>query len=483
MLNSLIIGLITAAFAQEVSVTLEPLEDWATFAQRVFPTDVRVSAKISDPVLFEKDSQSDFIPASVTKMITTAAVLAKLGGDHRFETQMIWHQAGNEARNVVLTGNGDPTFKEKDFAEFAAHLKSQGIEIIRGPVVVQSADSRWDDEVIPPGNRDENLVWCFGAQPASFMIDQNCALAAVTAVNQGSWYEPGIADPIKVDLKTDKYNDFEITRDGDGYLIKGKVNPVYFPIYLDLRVLRPLNRARALFQNALIQAGFQFTIEEGEMRELVGKTYTHFSQPLRDLLKPMVKTSLNPPLEALQRQLGRKFGGSTGTLLEESTRVIQEFITTEFPQNGHAPTFVDGSGLSRDNFVSATWIYDFLQEMKKKDYFQDFLAALAVGGKDGTLKRRWVGTEAEGRVFAKTGTLDGHSNIAGYLTDQLTPFVLLNDYDPTKVGVSKVRKAQNEMVLRWFKTTGVATDASTAAAAKSSMPDFSEHEFLVRDIQ
>lgn len=427
-----------------------PQMDWQRFAGSVFPVGVRVGAKIHDPVVYETDSQSDFIPASVTKIATLAAVLGKLGPDHRFETTLTWSQSGDEAKSVRLVGDGDPSLKAEIFKTFAEQLKNAGVGVIRGPIIVEASDPRLDDEVIPPGNRDDNLVWCFGAQPASFNIDHNCGLVAVTSLTAGSWYDPGIGHPIRVELEAGKTNDFEIVRDGDGYSITGTGNLNTFPVYLDLRVLRPIDRARALFQNALSSVGIGFTIEPGETREVQGLSYTHYSEPLKDLVKPIIKSSLNPPLESLQRALGKKFGGS-GALVEEGAKVIAEYLGSEISSTARSPVFVDGSGLSRSNFITASWIYDFLVQMKSKTYFDHFLKALSVGGVDGTLKRRWVGTIAEGKVFGKTGTLTGHSNVVGYLTDSLVPFVLLNDYDGDKIPVWKVRNAQNKMVLKWFE--------------------------------
>ncbi|MCM0607313.1 MAG: D-alanyl-D-alanine carboxypeptidase [Xanthomonadaceae bacterium] len=255
------------------------------------------------------------------------------------------------------------------FTEFAKKLKESGVTLIRGPVVVEASDPRFDDEVIPPGNLDENLVWCFGAQPASFNIDQNCGLVAVTSLIAGSWFDSGFGQTIRVELEAEKTNDFEITREGDGYFISGTANLATFPTYLDLRVLRPIDRAHSLFQNVLIAEAISFTIELGETSEVEVKSCTHFSEPLSEIIKPIVKSSLNQPLEALQR-----------ALVKEGAKVITEFLSTEIKTTSRLPVFVDGSGLSRSNFINANRVYDFLIQMKSKTYFDSFLKALSVGG-------------------------------------------------------------------------------------------------------
>jgi D-alanyl-D-alanine carboxypeptidase/D-alanyl-D-alanine-endopeptidase (penicillin-binding protein 4) len=72
---------------------------------------------------------------------------------------------------------------------------------------------------------------------------------------------------------------------------------------------------------------------------------------------------------------------------------------------------VDGSGLSRHNLVPPATFVSLLRAMAGSA-LRD---VLPVGGRSGTLRRRFVGTAAEGRVLAKTGTMGGVSGLSGYL--------------------------------------------------------------------
>jgi len=456
---------------------------WHDFAAQVFPKEVGLGAKIGHPVVFESDVRRYFIPASVTKMITAATALQALGGDFKFQTQLKWKQVGTEAHEVELIGDGDPSLTLKSLQEIAAAFKQNGVLSVVGSVRVRAADPIWNTSEVPSGNLNENLVWCYGAQPSAIMIDTNCALYAVTGERQGHWFESGVSDSVQVDLQKGSSNQIDIKLAGDHYVITGTVNTKTLPFYYDLRVLHPMRRAQVLMTQALSQAGMIFKSHEDlkDVETIVEKSFTLSSLPLRELLPFYIKPSLNPPMEMIHRQLGRKSTLAEGTLLEKSVTAVMQFLESEFKSEGSRPYFADGSGLSRSNFLNAEWVYDFLNQQKQKPYFKELLGALSVGGKDGTLKERWTGTVAEGHVFAKTGTLNGHSNVVGYLGESLTPFVLLNDFVGQPVELWKVRDAQNKMVLKWFEDEAQTPTGILSGLGRRAKP--LKHEFLIRDIE
>lgn len=76
----------------------------------------------------------------------------------------------------------------------------------------------------------------------------------------------------------------------------------------------------------------------------------------------------------------------------------------------------DGSGMSAYNRVSPRAMTRFLQWTMSQPWGEAWRATLPVGGRDGTLSRRFVGTPLEGRIFAKTGSLNGVNALAGFLT-------------------------------------------------------------------
>ena len=99
-------------------------------------------------------------------------------------------------------------------------------------------------------------------------------------------------------------------------------------------------------------------------------------------------------------------------------------IVLRYLENRGIPTthqvFVDGSGVSRYNLTNAETIIRVLEEMYRDQVnFPVFLGSLAVAGKDGTLAHRMGATPADGKVMAKSGTMNGISALSGYVTTPL----------------------------------------------------------------
>ena len=129
-----------------------------------------------------------------------------------------------------------------------------------------------------------------------------------------------------------------------------------------------------------------------------------FSAPLLELLNHTLQVSDNTYAEALLRELGSN--GTVGTALAACHVALSKAgVLLAGVQH------VDGSGLSRHNLIPPVTFVSLLRTMARSPLRN----VLPVGGRSGTLKHRFIGTAAEGRVFAKTGTEDGVSGLSGYL--------------------------------------------------------------------
>jgi D-alanyl-D-alanine carboxypeptidase/D-alanyl-D-alanine-endopeptidase (penicillin-binding protein 4) len=136
------------------------------------------------------------------------------------------------------------------------------------------------------------------------------------------------------------------------------------------------------------------------------------SPPLSVLLSLMDVPSDDFFAEMLAKQLGVRFGGAGNTTA--GAGVIKQVIGGY----GVHPHIVDGSGLSRADQSSPGQVVALLRKIWHTDVGRVLTASLPVVGVSGTVAGMGLRTPAQGRCFAKTGTLNNVTNLAGYCAAQ-----------------------------------------------------------------
>lgn len=133
--------------------------------------------------------------------------------------------------------------------------------------------------------------------------------------------------------------------------------------------------------------------------------------PLADDAAIINKISQNLHAELLLRRLGRIAG--TGSLADGGAVVRDMLARAGVPRSGY--DFSDGSGMSTYNRTAPRATVAFLRWVAAQPWGAQWRSTLPVGGVDGTLSRRFKGTSLEGRIFAKTGTLNASNALSGYM--------------------------------------------------------------------
>ncbi|MCX5649647.1 MAG: D-alanyl-D-alanine carboxypeptidase/D-alanyl-D-alanine-endopeptidase, partial [Planctomycetota bacterium] len=114
-----------------------------------------------------------------------------------------------------------------------------------------------------------------------------------------------------------------------------------------------------------------------------------------------------------------------------------------------APADRDGSGLSKENRLTALAVTELLALMYER-HGEAFIGTLAVAGEDGSLRSRMRGTAAEGNVYGKTGYVAGVSALSGYVRTRSGRWVafsiLMNDVPWG--GLWRARLAQDKVCIR-----------------------------------
>jgi D-alanyl-D-alanine carboxypeptidase/D-alanyl-D-alanine-endopeptidase (penicillin-binding protein 4) len=167
--------------------------------------------------------------------------------------------------------------------------------------------------------------------------------------------------------------------------------------------------------------------------------------PLIEDLTHTNKVSQNLHAELFLRRLGLIEG--TGSIEDGEAMVRAMLARAGVPRAGF--DFSDGSGMSTYNRLAPRAVVTFLRWIAAQPWGAAWRATLPVGGADGTLRNRFKGTLLEGRLTAKTGTLNASNALSGYLTAKsgqtLTFSAFANDV-PSDASATKAMDAALELI-------------------------------------
>jgi D-alanyl-D-alanine carboxypeptidase/D-alanyl-D-alanine-endopeptidase (penicillin-binding protein 4) len=383
---------------------------------------MQVVAASDGDVLFAHNAEKLFNPASNTKMLTTAAALTHLGGDYRYATTLHGPEpdiAGVIHGDVELRGSGDPSLSTNDIGELARAVAARGITRIEGGIVASGRfrDPAHPSEAVGEGalilNRNTFTVRVRPTEPGHHaVVDVQPALPEWVVIENGV---TTVGGKKKTRIRYDQ------RRDQDGVRLvvtaRGRVNE-RSDDWARRRLPDGTLYAAATLRRALTDFGVDVTgsIRAGQLPGDAPLVAEHHSAPLSEICRVSNKESNNFVAEAIFKTVGGELFGLPGTL-DKGTRAVDELLTPlGIPVGSY--TIENGSGLTHANRIQPSALTKLLRNLHfDLAVAPEFEASLAVGGIDGTIRGRFLGTDAVGLVRAKTGTLDSVSALSGYVGD------------------------------------------------------------------
>lgn len=439
--------------------------DWPSVLDPSGDSPIVFGAAIEGPEPFLKNSDHLFAPASVTKVLMTATSIEELSPLFHFETKLDWDQSGNTAKNLVVTGDGDPSWGmravddayDSQIMRWVKVLRDKGVEAIEGKIEFKLSDARLAKREIPTSWEDEDLNYCYGAVVEGFNLNENCGSFELSSASSGKWLEDQIGIPVSVRLTRSSVTDIVVRRNFNfetrkfSFSLTGKWDGSTY--VQRLPIPDPGRWIHDLLVQRLRLAGVEF-LEERE-----GGGYEHHSEllagaPLYKMIKGINKPSINMGADGLLRALGRIKGNSDLSSLWQAGLEVLRRHREVIAERNHASgggwvrdeiMLEDGSGLSREGRVSPRAMMVFLKDMMSQSYFSWMWESLPIAGVDGTLEKRMKDSPAQGKLRAKTGTLSGFYQLAGYVPyrDTLIPFVVFTE--TTSTYRVKARAAQDRV--------------------------------------
>ncbi len=427
--------------------------------------------------VLDYNSGKSLTPASILKLITSAAALELLGPDHTFETIVGYSgtlnkNTGRLSGDIIIKGGGDPALGSNYFSDHYGNfpekwiedLKKAGIKKIDGRVITD--DSYFDYLPVPATWLWEDAGNYYGAGAYGLSVYDNTYeihfRTTSDSLNQvitgivpeecrfefTNWLvAAGSADEgyvFAAPYSTNGWLAGTIPVNKDDFVLKASITDP--PLLIAKIVDQKLNEAGIKISGKPTTARLQQRL----ITEQVTLTSETTSPPLKDIIRVLNQFSINLYAEHLTKELGRVFRKSATT--ESGIEVIKEYLSG-IGINMDGMFIEDGSGLSPMDAVNSKEMANLLLLMKKNGkYFDDYNESLADAGKVGTLKNYFKDPVFQSRFKAKGGSMTRVRSFAGYLKTisekELIICIIVNHYSgpPQKI-ISGIEEIIRETIL------------------------------------
>lgn len=445
-------------------VVRQPALDPGFFAVKIVSLD-------TGNVIYEQSANKFVRPASNMKLYTVAAALDRLTPDYHFMTSVYAKEKADKGTikgDLIIYGRGDPSiaarFNDGDYFKgidaLAERIAAAGVKRVKGDLV--GDESYFNGAPLGGGWEWEDLQWADGAQVSALTINDNVIDLTVkpgekvgaplvftttpgpfiAIANRGTTSARGGKSDLRL-YRAVGASVLEISGNlpvGDNGFA-GKV-AIPDPALAFVTMLRDALAKRGVKVDGrlrTIDARSGGSIVPDPLLALVLLTHVPIpveiaslqSSAFSAIAAQTLKPSQNLYTELILRTLGKPRLNQSQTSEDAGLIVVRNFLRQAGVSESEL-VINDGSGLSRNDMITANATVQLLTFMSKHRYFAAFRDALPIAGVDGTLRTRMKGTPAEGNLRAKTGSLSSVASLSGYVTtaagEHLVFSMMLNNY-------------------------------------------------------
>lgn len=415
----------------------------------------------SGKYLYRLNDNKNFVPASNQKIITVYSAIDFLGEDFVFTTKIYLdgtlEKNGEFIGNIIIRGFGDPTLSLSYgvnpgdiISSWVDSLINYGIRSVRGNII--GDDNYFDEVPYGPGWAWDDMKYPFSPMISSLSIWDNIISIYISPGDTVSESARITIEPqtnfVRVinNVMTGSISSLEdinfFREQGtniielSGNITEDSLNPDK-TILVSVTVDNPTAFFVNLFREALEERnirvrGASIDIDEWHGRlnyPALSPIIISESTPLREIIKTINKYSHNLSAELVFRAFAKESSGSG------SSEAGSESIKNYLKEKGISPNnmnIADGSGLSRYNLISPSYIVTILSSIYRSSVKEPIFSSFARPGEEGTLKRRMTKSRAENNVVAKTGSMNGISALAGFIRtrdNELLAFsIMINNF-------------------------------------------------------
>jgi D-alanyl-D-alanine carboxypeptidase/D-alanyl-D-alanine-endopeptidase (penicillin-binding protein 4) len=408
---------------------------------------VQVRSLDDGQIIFSKDADELLNPASNVKLFTAAAAIWKLGPEYRFETEFLVDPEFKEgkAKTLWVRGRGDPSITTERLYGMVSDILHAGVKEVQDIVV---DDSWFDAERVAAGFDQEYGDRAYLAPTGALSLNWNTVGVFLRPAETAGGKATIEVEPpsdffvIEGDVSTGNKTQrrFTVTSSVDKDKVRQKIEakgvvPVEKGVW---SVWKKIDQPALYFgftlKQLLVQRGVKVKgrIKGGVVPYGQKMLVSSQSDTLDIVLKKLNKHSSNFVAEQLIKTIGAEGRGAPGSHAK-GLDVVEEFLEKEVGLARGSYVMKNGSGLNDANRFSATQMNKLLVTMMNRfQYMPEYVSSVGIAGKDGTLKYRFEGSDAVGKLRAKTGTLETVSALSGYVEsvggEHFVFSIMVNDF-------------------------------------------------------
>ena len=417
-------------------------------------------------------------PASMMKVLTTYASLLKLGFDYRWPTQFYTTgsvQNGVLQGDLLIQGFGDPTLNADDFEEIVSEIRAAGIRQIRGDIVIDRSYFKVGSK--DSSGFDENLYSAYNAMPDAMMFNERvvtvCVIPKENRVHKKDADESyKVVDQLQHVNKPcrGKYSWPRVKIDTSEVVptvfLQGKISKRCGKRNICKVITKPYKsfyyalKDRLIKEGIAVRGGLELRKIPKEAREL----FTHYSEPLEEIISETSKESNNLYARHLLLLLGAKLYGAPATV-QKGRDAVKHILDSRGALGKGRLKIDNGSGLSRTAKMDAKQLAQMYDDAYDH-YGSRWMETLSIAGVDGTIKRRFRNSVVRNRAWMKTGTLRRVKNIGGYVKNRAgkiyTVVIIINSSKAKYRG----SKLQDE-IMKWLAKSRVKPSMASSSPIPS----------------
>lgn len=428
-------------------------------------------------IIAEKDKKKTLLPASITKLITTATALEVLGKDFRFKTLLGYNGTltpdGTLNGDLYIVGYGDPTLGSPNFSHTSSVLsiwteaiKKHGIKHIHGNIIAD--DSYFDTEGASSQWLVEDIGNYYAAGAYGLNIYDNTYRLYLQSDEIGSKVQVVRCDPPIEGLQWISYAQAAPNQKDSIYIQGASFQPIRYiygtmpahqtafevkgaipdpPLFLASLLKKELTAHQIKVTGKITTARILNEERKWTKPEMLTEIVQTTSPTLQEIIRIINWRSHNLYTEALLRQLAVFKNKTTKGTRNAATRMLMQYWEHKGIDT-REQFMADGCGLSRLNTLSPLFFTQVLNRMRTETHFTLFKNTIPIAGKEGTVAAFLKGTRLEGKVRAKSGSMHGVLCYAGYIYENNRSYtfaIMVNNHHAT---TRQVRKEIENILLK-----------------------------------